>query len=533
MNKRHVILIIDDTPENLQILGDMLDRDGHEVLIANSGEQAFEIISSPPPDLILLDIMMPGMNGYEVCRQIKADPGLSMIPVIFISALGSADQKIQAFREGAVDYITKPFHAEEVIARVQTHLQLTQIETLKREIAERKRSEEALQESEKRFRTLIEEAPMCIAMVRGTEYLYVNPFHARTFGFDGPEEIIGSSFMSRTSPEFQKEFSVVADTLSKGEIRSAQIESIGIRKNGAQFPYLCSLTKLHFPEGETFLSFGTDISERRQADELKIQNEKMMMIAGLAAGVAHEINTPLGTIVQGIQNLERRFSPALQANRTIADELGLDLNAVQRYMERRDIASYMKHMRSAADRAAFIVSNILQFSRHQDNLFQIANINDIIDQSIHLASTDNELQKRYNLKKTRFIRDYDRTLPDIPLSITGIEQVIINLIKNAAQAMFSADTVLPTITIRTCRSGNDIVIIFRDNGPGMSDDVLRRAFDPFFTTKDIGLGTGLGLSVSYGIITTNHHGNITVESESGGGACFTIHLPIPVQGEAA
>ena len=533
MNRKHAILIIDDTPENLQVLGELLDRDGYEVLIASSGEQSFEIIKSPPPDLILLDIVMPGMNGYDICRRIKADPDLSMIPVIFISSLDIADQKIQAFREGAVDYITKPFYAEEVIARVQTHLQLTQIEALKREIVERKRSEEALKESERRFRTLIEGAPICIVMIRGIEYLYVNPFHALTFGFDNPEEIIGSSYIQRTTPEFQKKFAAISDKLSSGQINSAQLESIGIRKDGTQFPYICSISKLNFAEGEVFLSFGTDISERRQAGELKIQNEKMTMIAGLAAGVAHEINTPIGTIIQGIQNIWRRFSSNLVANKIVADELGLDLDALQCYMERREINNYMKHMRSAADRAAFIVSNMLQFSHHKVDSFQLAGINSIIDQSINLAATDYELQTSYNLKKISFTKDYDQTLPDIQINITEIEQVIINLIRNAAQAMFLADTPLPTITIGTSQSKNDVVITFRDNGPGMADDVLLKVFNPFFTTKDVGLGTGLGLSVSYGIITTNHGGRITAQSEPGKGACFTIHLPISIEGEVA
>lgn len=143
MTERHVILIVDDTPENLVILGDMLEQEGHEVLIATSGLKALEIIKVyPHPELVLLDIMMPDMDGYEVCRQLKADSELKMIPVIFISALGMQEQKIRAFREGAVDYITKPFMAEEVVARVNTHLRLTHIERLNREIAERKRAEE-------------------------------------------------------------------------------------------------------------------------------------------------------------------------------------------------------------------------------------------------------------------------------------------------------------------------------------------------------------------------------------------------------
>src|SRR5512137_229678 len=134
MGDKQLILIIDDVPLNLQALGNMLEKAGYEVQIATNGPEALEIAhASPRPDLILLDIMMPGMDGFEVCRWLKSDPVLRLIPLIFISALSMTDQKIEAFRAGAVDYITKPFHREEVVARVQAHLRLATIEELKRE----------------------------------------------------------------------------------------------------------------------------------------------------------------------------------------------------------------------------------------------------------------------------------------------------------------------------------------------------------------------------------------------------------------
>lgn len=125
MDKKHIVLIVDDTPENLRLLGDMLEHEGYEVMVATSGADALQnAMELPRPELILLDIMMPDMDGYEVCRRLKGDPDLNGIPVIFISALYMPEQKIQAFREGAVDYVTKPFQAEEVLARVKTHIQL-------------------------------------------------------------------------------------------------------------------------------------------------------------------------------------------------------------------------------------------------------------------------------------------------------------------------------------------------------------------------------------------------------------------------
>ena len=159
MAEQHVILIVDDTPENLVILGNLLEKDGYEVLVATSGPMSLEIAATyPHPELILLDIMMPGMDGYEVNRRLKSDPELRTIPVIFISALDMQDQKIQAFREGAVDYVTKPFQAEEVMARVHTHIQLSRLEDLKHEIAERKLAEQEKEKLWNQLQMLVEES---------------------------------------------------------------------------------------------------------------------------------------------------------------------------------------------------------------------------------------------------------------------------------------------------------------------------------------------------------------------------------------
>jgi len=136
------ILIIDDTPENLRLLSQMLTEQGYSVRAVPSGERALESVRALPPDLILLDIRMPKMSGYEVCERLKADPGTSEIPVIFISALSEIQDKVQAFKVGGVDYITKPFQLEEVLVRTQTHLALRTLQ---------KRLQETNQKFEREF----------------------------------------------------------------------------------------------------------------------------------------------------------------------------------------------------------------------------------------------------------------------------------------------------------------------------------------------------------------------------------------------
>ncbi len=132
------ILIIDDAPDNLQLLSQLLNEQGYKVRAVLSGKQAIAAAQASPPNLILLDILMPEMNGYEVCQQLKADDRTSAIPVLFLSALDDANDKVKAFTSGGVDYITKPFQAQEVLARVRTHLELQATHAeLSRQIEER------------------------------------------------------------------------------------------------------------------------------------------------------------------------------------------------------------------------------------------------------------------------------------------------------------------------------------------------------------------------------------------------------------
>ncbi len=270
-----------------------------------------------------------------------------------------------------------------------------------------------------------------------------------------------------------------------------------------------------------------DITERKKMQEIMIQTEKMMSVGGLAAGMAHEINNPLGVILQVTQNIIRRTSPELPGNIPIAKECGIDLKNMQTYLEKRGIYYYLSNIQEAGTRAASIIKSMLDFSRKSNSAKTLGNIENVIENALSLAANDYDLKKQYDFKKIKIIRNFD-PLPNFSFTKMEISQVILNLIKNAAQALSekSGRTEIPTITISTSIDKNSVRIEIEDNGPGIPEKYLKRIFEPFYTSKSPGAGTGLGLSVSYFIITHNHGGTIAADSNPGEGTRFTITLPI-------
>ena len=275
-----------------------------------------------------------------------------------------------------------------------------------------------------------------------------------------------------------------------------------------------------------------DVTQRAQMEDMMVQSEKMMSLGGLAAGMAHEINNPLGAIVQTVQNIKRRLNPSIAKNIEIAEQIGDNMENICAYIEQRGIFSFLNNISQAGERAATIVNNMLQFSRQSPKKLQPQNLHHIIDRSISIAKNEYSLSKGYDFKAIDLIKDFDLTLDEVPCIPSEIEQVILNLLKNAAQALqeykqtkeFDLDW-YSQIQISTRKNNQMAELIIEDNGPGIDDETTRHIFEPFFTTKEVGMGTGLGLSVSFFIITNHHQGQMRVQSTIGAGTRFTIMLP--------
>ncbi len=270
-----------------------------------------------------------------------------------------------------------------------------------------------------------------------------------------------------------------------------------------------------------------DITERIRIEQMMVQSEKMLSVGGLAAGMAHEISNPLSIVMQSAQNILRRVSQDLPANRVEAQELGLDLGVMRDYLKARGIIEFIEGIQEAGTRASRIVADMLAFSRRSTSQHTPNRLDEMLETVVRLAGSDYDLKKKYDFRQIEIERDYDPGLGEVHCDRTQIEQVFLNLIKNAAHAMGEAGTPRPRgIRLLTRRAGAFARIEVADNGPGMDEATRERAFEPFFTTKEVGAGTGLGLSVSYFIIAEQHKGSIRVSSREGEGCRFIIRLPI-------
>ncbi|MEO8491058.1 ATP-binding protein [Pseudomonas sp.] len=271
-----------------------------------------------------------------------------------------------------------------------------------------------------------------------------------------------------------------------------------------------------------------DITQRLSLEEMMVQSEKMLSVGGLAAGMAHEINNPLGAILHNVQNIRRRLSPDLPKNLEYAEQAGIELDTVNRYLQGREVPQLLDGIQQAGARAAKIVTHMLSFSRLSNRQMAPCDLPALIDQAVDIAGNDFDLTIGFDFKGQAIIRQFDPQLGPVPGTANELEQVLLNLLKNAAQAIYQRedDSEPGRIILRTRLNPPWAEIQVEDNGIGMSENVRKRTFEPFFTTKEIGQGTGLGLSVSYFIITNNHKGQMEVHSTVGQGTCFTLRLPL-------
>lgn len=401
-----------------------------------------------------------------------------------------------------------------------------------RDITFQKLAEKAQQESADFRKRVFDGSPLSILVMdfESWQFIDCNQAAITMHGFSSQTELLGKTPLDISAQHQYDGTPSIEKGLKYREMALHEKRLIfewqNQRPDGELWDAEVHLTVFQSGKRQLIQFIAQDITERKRTSALMIQTEKMMMVGGLAAGMAHEINNPLGIITQTAQIIQRRLDPNIRANREVAACFNINFNDLTDYLRERQIPDFLANIRGAAARAAKIINNMLTFSRKSESLFEEIELPQLLNQVLELAINDYDLKKHYGFQQILIKKDFADVLPRISVTVLEIEQVLLNLLKNAAQALSEAGTPAPEIILRAKEENGLAVIEIQDNGPGMSADVQKRIFEPFYTTKAPGRGTGLGLSFSYAIITNNHRGSLEVHSQQGVGTCFTIHLPL-------
>ena len=479
------ILIIEDEHDISDFLYETLSLSGYEVTQAYDGIEGLDKIAEFKPNLVLLDIMMPRMNGLEVCRRIRASGSMRAIRVIFISAKGSLEEKLEGFQAGASDFIVKPFSSSELLARIEAHLR---IDSLSRD----------LELSETRYRQLIEHSPDGILLFSDDKrLLFANSRFKSMINISNNALETGSTIkqLCEISPLFKE---VASLTKKVQDTRLIVTRTVATNFQRHQ-PSILEIRGIpsELPGAKTSMVQVVlrDVTEKHNMDKLLARTEKINSLGILTAGIAHEINNPLTGISNAIQML-MKDSVNLDKRQEMLDLILANISRITRIID--DLRVFSRHERLDSDRFELIP---------------------VIEETLKLLRYQNE-GKRVEMQLQH---DGRRYLAEG--SKSQFQQLMINLLLNAVQAIEGNEGKVRVELTQAQLPVPSAQIRIIDNGCGIPEEQLEQIFDPFFTTKRDWHGTGLGLAVSHRIIQLLK-GTIAVISKPGQGTTFTITLPL-------
>ncbi|MCU0544211.1 MAG: response regulator [Oscillatoriaceae cyanobacterium Prado104] len=468
-----VILIVDDNPNNLAFLFDFLTELGFKVLVARTGESALKKVEYSPPDLILLDVIMPEVDGFETCRRLKANPAAKEIPVIFMTALNSTEDKVKAFSVGAVDYVTKPIQNEEVLARVKAHLSISRLTRklqeqniqMQQEITDRKQAQANL-------RQLAEQLEKRVA--------------ERT------------AELSQTNDRLQ------AQVKERQQMQESLYQSL---------------------------------QELQQTQILLVQNEKMSALGRMLVGIAREINDPVNFLYGNLARVRDSTQSILNLLDLYQQSYPQPAPAIELQQIAEDLRKVLESMQAGGDRIRDLVRSLRFFSRQEGEEMKPIDIHECLDNTLmilqarlkpQLHRSAIEVIKNYypNLPS---VECYSGEISQVFMNILtnaidAIEQS--SSLTNDGTIAAESDRIRIVTELSNC---NSIIIRIADTGAGIAEEVRDLIFDPFVTAKPAGKGTGIGLSISWYIIVEKHGGSLQCISTSTEGTEFAIELPISQQ----
>lgn len=479
MSIRQSVLIVDDMPANLRLLTEILAKREYMARPVTDGLMAITAAQAEPPDLILLDIMMPDLSGYEVCERLKADERTRDIPIIFISAKNEVLDKVKAFSFGAVDYITKPFQAEEVLARVETHLALrrlqTRLEQQNLELAEALRQLQITQD----YLIQREKIAALGHLIAGISHEINTPLGAIHASISNISHALTMSLehlprlFQILPPERHADFFALLQAALTPKPPLSSRESRALRRE-----LQATLESLEIPHAESLAKHLTSM------------------------GIYQDM-TPYLALLRDEHSLE------------------IIQTAYYLFMQKNNSANIEQAVERVS-KVVFALKNYLHYDHSNEKT--LAQVTEGID--VVLTLYHNQL-KHYIEMSTHYA-----PVPMIACYPDELKQVWTNLIHNAIHAMngsgqleiavFPGDAPASAISpgVET-RAG--VVVEITDSGCGISDEIKARIFEPFFTTKRAGEGSGLGLDIVKKIID-RHEGSISVESRPGK-TTFRVFLP--------
>ncbi len=532
MNKSS-LLIVDDKPENLLAMEMVVEDMDIDVVKVSSGQEALRICAKQDFALILLDVQMPEMDGFETAEMLRSIEKTRYIPIIFVTAIDMDQEHVfKGYESGAVDYLFKPVNKRILRGKVQVFIEMDQQRqqiaahaiAMQNEIDERKQAQNEMQRLRDFLSEIINSMPSILVGV--DKECNVTQWNKAAQEFTGMslDEVDGKSF-----PEALPQFADQMERLQQSMDQRQPFKSERLTRQFAEITHYFDLMvyPLITGVGEGAVIRVDDVTDRVGFEEMLIHSEKMISVGGLAAGMAHEINNPLAAVLGGVQSIERRLTPTIEKNVNTANEYDVDLIKVQSYLENRSILRFLEMIKDGGERAARIVADMLSFSKPASSEKMPISLPNLLDRAVELVMNDYELKEKHDLQCIEILREYDEDVPNVVCEKSEISQVIFNLLKNSAYELENQENAKEEkIILRTKQEDDWAVIEIEDNGPGMDEDTSKRIFEPFFTTKPVGSGTGLGLAVSYFIITEKHQGTIAVESSVDQGCKFTIKLPL-------
>ncbi|MEZ4526219.1 MAG: response regulator [Desulfobacterales bacterium] len=534
--KEKAVLIVDDEAAQCDNLADILTEEGYVAYSAGTCAEALALAREKQPAAAILDLKLPDGNGTRLLADLKKlNPD---ILCIMATAYADTDSAIHAVRHGAFHYLNKPLRPDELLQILERAFDLVRLreereasengrKLLLAELTVRNRELEAAKNYVKNIIDAL--SSVLLSVDREGRIIEWNTEAEKETRMAG--ENIRGHHVSEFFPCLSRQLDSLRKAVDKGQ--PFRWEKLPVEVRGEKRYKDVGIFPLTADGYQGAVIQIDDITMRVRIEETMVQAEKMMSVGGLAAGMAHEINNPLGGILQSVQNILRRTSPELPKNEETAAECGTSLQTVRCYLEKRNILNFLESIRESGSRASEIIHKVIRFSRPGESRMAPHNLAEIADRALELAAHDYDLRKKYDFRGIEIVREFDPEMPKVPCMETEMEQVLLNLLRNAAQAMESGLSVSaktagpkPRIILRVRREEKMARIEVEDNGPGMEPHIVKRIFEPFFSTKQVGTGPGLGLSVSYYIVTNNHKGTLAVESEPGKGTRCIIRLPL-------